>query len=48
MFVKLGQKQREGIQLQENDTHIFVYDLEYKQPKFMYRMVSLLYRIAKR
>lgn len=47
MFVKLGNT-KEGIQIQENDTHLFVYDLEYKQPKFMFRMVSLLYKTAKR
>lgn len=47
VFVKLGNT-KEGIQIQENSTHLYVYDLEYKQPKFMFRMVSLLYKTAKR
>lgn len=47
MFVKMGNT-KDGIQIQETATHIFIYDLEYNQPKFMFSMVSLQYRIAKR
>ena len=46
-LVRMG-KDKDGIQIQETATHLFVYDTEYKQPKFMYRMVSLLYKTAKR
>lgn len=47
MFVELGQH-KDGIQIQEDSTHLYVYDLEYKQPKFMSQMVDLLYKTAKR
>lgn len=47
VLVRMG-KNNDGIQIQETATHLFVYDTEYKQPKFMYRMVSLLYKTDKR
>ena len=41
-------KPLEGITLQENDTHIMVYDLEYKQQKYMSRMIDILYKTIRR
>ena len=38
----------EGIQIVENEINISVHDPEHKHPKFMSRMVSILYRSVKR
>lgn len=41
-------KPLEGITLQENDTYIMVYDLEFKQQKYMSRMIDILYKTIRR
>ena len=38
----------DGITTKEDDAHIYVYDLEFKHPKFMSKMVDLLYRTIRR
>ena len=38
----------EGIQIVENEINISVHDPEHTHPKFMSRMVSILYRSVKR
>lgn len=37
-----------GIDIQENEINIMIYDLEYLNPTFMVKMVNLLYKTIRR